>query len=131
MKSALAIFFFKEPRLLRPARPTERIFTPDSVTRVDIVDSYWNGALIGAAIGSILAFGIYRWEDSERADSNLKGIYTLGFGTASILFSIGSSGLVDGLSNRPIYERPSPASRVTVAPLIGRGQRGLVARVSF
>ena len=89
--------FFKE-RFLRPGRTTERIFTPDSVTRVDIVDSYWNGALIGAAIGSILAFGIYRWEDSALADSNLKGIYTLGFGTASILFSIGIGALVDGRS---------------------------------
>jgi hypothetical protein len=119
--------------LLRSMRPAvEHRFPADSVTRIDTVDSTWNGTLIGAAVGVGLAFGIHRWEESAVPDSNdLKGLLTLVFGGMSIAISSGAGHLIDLSMNDPIYERPSRTPRVSLVPLIGRERIGLMARVHF
>ncbi len=109
----------------------ELVFGADSITRVDIVDSTWNGALIGAAIAPALVYGIWLWEDNTFPDSNLKGAGTAYLGSASVLMAILVGHGIDLSINESIYERPSQASRVTVTPLIGRYQKGLAVRVGF
>ena len=71
--------------------PEELVFGADSITRVDIVDSTWNGALIGAAIAPALVYGIWRWEDNTFPDSNLKGAGTMLVGGMGAFLLIGSS----------------------------------------
>jgi hypothetical protein len=117
-------------RLTKPA--VEHRFSADSVTRIDIVDSTWNGTLIGAAVGVGLAFGIHQWEESAVADSNdLKGLWTLALGGISIAVSSGVGSLIDLSMNAPIYKRPSQTPRVSLVPLLGRERIGLMARVHF
>ena len=109
----------------------ELVFGADSITRVEIVDSGWNGALIGAAIAPALVYGIWLWEDNTFPDSNLKGAGTAYLGSASVLMAILVGHGIDLSINESTYERPSQASRVTVAPLVGRYRCGLMAVVSF
>ncbi len=111
--------------------PEELVFGADSITRVDIVDSTWNGALIGAAIAPALVYGIWRWEDNTFPDSNLRGAGTMLIGGMGAFLLIHAGHLIDLSNNESIYERPSQAPRVTIAPLIGRDQKGLAVRVSF
>ncbi len=122
-----------EPRYFRPFRsPQEHAFRANDVTRVEVVDSTWKGALIGAAIAPALVYGIYRWEDSAVPDSNsLKGIATVAGGLLSTMASILIGQAIDLSNNESIYARPSQAPRVTVTPLIGRYQKGLAVRVGF
>ena len=111
--------------------PEELVFGADSITRVDIVDSTWNGALIGAAIAPALVYGVWRCEDNTFPDSNLKGAGTMLVGGMGAFLLIHAGHHIDLSNNESIYERPSQASRVTVAPLIGRDQKSLAVRVSF
>ena len=111
--------------------PEELVFGADSITRVDIVDSTWNGALIGAAIAPALVYGVWRWEDNTFPDSNLKGTGTMLVGGMGAFLLIHVGHHIDLSNNESIYERPSQASRVTVTPLIGRDQKSLAVRVSF
>jgi hypothetical protein len=81
-------------------RSQERAFPADSVVQIDIVDSTWNGALIGAAAAPVLVFGIRRWEENAVPDSNsLMGLMTLVLG-ACIPLSIRSARLT-GRSTSP------------------------------
>ena len=117
-------------RLINPA--VERRFPVDSVTRIDMVDSTWNGTFIGAAVGVGLAFGISRWEETAVPNSNnLKGLGTLVFGGLSIVVSSAVGHLIDLSMNAPIYERPSQTPRISFVPLLGRERIGLMARVHF
>ena len=107
----------------------ELVFGADSITRVEIVDSTRNGVAVGAAVGTGLAFGLWT-----------AALHTNDFGEAFLYAYLAGGALVFGpiaghdidlAINESIYERPSPAPRVTVAPLIGRDRRGLMAVVSF
>jgi hypothetical protein len=129
------IVIFEEgttPLLRLTKSAVERRFPADSVTRIDIVDSTWNGTLIGAAAGVGLAFGISRWEESAVPNSNsMKGLGTLVFGGLSIVVSSAVGHLIDLSMNAPIYERRSQTSRISLVPLLGRERIGLMARVHF
>ena len=88
--SGKEVVVMTEPRYFRPFRsPQEHAFRANDVTRVEIVDSTWKGAFIGAAIAPALVYGIYRWEDSAVPDSNsMKGIATVAGGLLSTMASI-------------------------------------------
>ena len=107
----------------------EYAYTRTLVTRVEIVDSTWNGALIGAAISPALVYGLHRWELGVSGNPDAIGVFLLAPGI--VLVSMGVGAAIDLSINESIYERPSQAPRVTIAPLIGRHQKGLAVRVGF
>jgi len=117
-------------RIIHPA--AERRFPAESVTRIDIVDSTWNGTLIGAGVGVGLAFGISRWEERAVPDSNSeKGLGTLVFGGLGIVVSSAVGHFIDLSMNAPIYERQSRTPKISIVPLLGGERIGLMAQVHF
>ena len=110
----------------------ELVFGADSITRVDIVDSTWNGALSGAAVtlgvvAVMTEIDCPRSCDDEFGRSGRWAAFSALFLPAGIL-----AGAAFDLSvNEPVFEQPSDSLSVTVAPLIGRDQKGLAVRVSF
>ena len=107
-------------------RSEERVFAEDIITKIDIVDSEIDKALIvggvtlGVFSGAILAAG-----DDDAA---------MGWGILGMIVipaAFGIAGTIDELTTEPFYERRSQTPRVTVSPLLGRGQRGVVAHVRF
>ena len=129
----VVIFSERATPLLRLTRPAvERRFPADSVERIEIVDSTWNGTLIGAGVGVGLAVGIARWESSATPDGNsMKGLGTLVFGALSIVACSAAGHHLDLSMNAPVYRRPSQAPRVSLVPLLGRERVGVLARVQF
>ena len=109
--------------------PEEVMFAADSIARVDIVDSTWNGIAIGAAVGVGVVLGVGAWE-SRQPDSNLKGMATF-IAILGLPLSMRMGHDIDLYINEPIFERPSQEPRVTVAPLLGRNRGGLMVMVSF
>jgi len=113
-------------------RSQERTFPADAVTRIEIVDSTWNGALVGAAVAPFVVLGIHGVEEAAVSDSNdMKGIWTLVLGSMSVVLCIEIGREIDSRINDPIYERPSQQPQVAIGPLLGRGRVGVMARVSF
>ena len=107
----------------------ELVFGADSITRVEIVDSTWNGIAIGTVVGTGLVFGLWQ-AVLHTKDDDAAFLYAYLAGGALVLRPIAGHE-IDLAINESIYERPSPAPRVTVAPLIGRDQKGLAVRVGF
>ena len=104
-------------------RSEELAFTEDVVRSIRIVDSEWNGLLLGAAPGIALFFVSCSGADASEY---------CGFGP-SVVAGIGMlvGGAIDELMTQPVYERKSHAPRVTISPLLGRERMGLLARVQF
>ena len=123
------VVVINRPRLFRYLRsPQEHAFRADAVTRVEIVDSTWNGIAIGAAVGAGLAFGL--WQGTDTDDFGVGLLYAVS-ATAALPASMLAGRDIDLSINESIYTRPSQSPRVTIAPLIGRDQKGLAVRVSF
>jgi hypothetical protein len=117
-------------RLFRASE--ERALSNQIVTRIDIVDSTWNGALIGAAVAPVLVYGIHRWEDAAVPDSNsMKGLGTIVFGGISATLAVGIGHWIDRSMNRAIYERRGGTPGVTLAPWLEPTRRGIRAHVRF
>jgi hypothetical protein len=111
--------------------PKERAFPADSVTRIDIVDSTWNGALIGAAIAPVLVFGIHQWEETAVSDSNSqKGLATVVFGGISAVLAIAIGQRIDLSVNQPVL-RQRGVPRVTLTPWLEPTRKGVLAWVRF
>ena len=120
------------PLLCLFVRPKDRAFPAESLTRIDIVDSTWNGALIGAAIAPALVFGIYRWEETAVSDSNsTKGLATVVFGGISTVLAIAVGQQIDLSMNQPIYQRQRGRPQLTLAPWLESNGKGVLARVRF
>ncbi len=112
--------------------PTDRQFPADAVARIDIVDSTWNGALIGAAVAPVLVFGIHRWEEAGVSDSNsMKGMATVVFGGLSAVLAIGIGQKIDASINQPVYQRRRGLPPVTLMPWLEPTRRGVLAQVRF
>jgi hypothetical protein len=109
--------------LVRALAPTERRFDAESVTRIEMVDSVWNGFLIGTA-GMLAGLFVVPHMCSSFACGSAVSALWMGLVP---LVGVG----VDQVINQPIYERPSQPPRVTIAPLSGAGQTGVVAQVRF
>jgi len=113
-------------------RSQERTFGADAVTRIEIVDSTWNGALVGAAVAPFVVLAIHGVEEAAVSDTNnMKGIWTLVLGGMSVVLCIEMGRAIDSRINDPIYERPLQKPQVAIGPLVGRGRVGVMARVSF
>ena len=104
-------------------RSEELAFTEDVVRSIRIVDSEWNGLLLGAAPGIALLFVSCSGADA----SDYCGVGP--FFVTGIGMLVG--GAIDELMTQPVYERQSHAPRVTISPLLGRERMGLLARVQF
>lgn len=112
--------------------PKDRAFPADSVARIDIVDSTWNGALIGVAIAPVLVYGIHRWEEGAVSESNsMKGMATVVFGGISAVLSIAIGQRIDLSINQPIFQRQRRIPQVTLAPWLEPTRKGVVARIRF
>ena len=105
----------------------EEVFAEDVVESVDIVDSVWNGALIGAAGGApFLVHAILQFD----RDENLSGLPLMLYGLPAIMMGVTFGSVIDGRINQTIY-RQTQTPRVTLAPVLGRDQKGIVAHVRF
>ncbi len=112
--------------------PTDRQFPADAVARIDIVDSTWNGALIGAAVAPVLVFGIHRWEEAAVSDANsMKGMATVALGGLSAVLAIGIGQKIDASINQPVYQRRRGLPPVTLMPWLEPTRRGVLAQVRF
>jgi hypothetical protein len=88
-------------------------------------DSVTNGALIGAAIGGgWIALACVSGCEPEVAA--VAGLITVGAGA-------GLGALFDSLNHghQVIYARPESKTTWSIAPILGRGKKGLALRVSF
>ena len=106
----------------------ERAFAKDLTRRIDIVDSRWNGAVLGgaAAVG-LLATGI-KFGCTELCDQ--AGSWFIGIATF-VPIGIGVGAAIDSLINKTIYEGGPHKSRIVVAPWIEPDRKGVLARVLF
>jgi len=106
--------------------PEARTFTEGSITEIRRTDSVWNGALIGAAIGTGLAMWDYFIDPSEPGNAV---VFTeaIGLGTA-----IGAG--VDALVNRGgkvLYAAPRQTRRFVISPVVGKHRQGALVSVRF
>jgi hypothetical protein len=103
-------------------RLRQRTFSETAVRRVEIEDSWWNGALIGLGVASA-ATGI-----GCRADDGGYTCLSLLLLAPSLGASVGAG--IDLSINRLVYEAPGHAT-TTLSPVLGQGRIGLAARVRF
>ena len=104
-------------------RSEEWAFTEDVVRSIHIVDSDLNGILLGMAPGMALMFLSCGQSDA----GNLCGLVPMMVTGLGMMVG----GAIDFFMTQPVYERRPHGSRVTVSPLLGRGQKGVVAHVRF
>jgi hypothetical protein len=89
-------------------------------------DPVWNGALIGAGVGTGLAVWDYLIDPSEPGNAAVFTV-AIGLGTA-----IGAG--VDALLNqggRVLYASPRQTREVSVSPLLGKDRRGVLVSLRF
>jgi hypothetical protein len=106
----------------------ERIFARDLTRRIDIVDSAWNGAVVGGAVAvGLVATGI---KFGCTASCDKAGSWFLGIATL-VPIGVGAGGAIDSQINKTIYDSRSQRSRVGIAPWIERNRKGVVLQVRF
>jgi hypothetical protein len=130
-RDRIAVFRDKSPVLLLFSPRQERVYPAASVARIEIVDSTVNGMLIGLATTPAIIYAIHRWEQHAEPDPNNRGLATLVFGGFSIPVAIYIGKMIDLAVNRPIYERPSRLSGVSITPWLDHGRRLIVLQISF
>jgi hypothetical protein len=89
-------------------------------------DPWWNGALIGAGIGTGLAMWDYLIDPSEPGNA---AIFTVAVGLGT---TIGAG--IDALVNKRgkvLYASPRQTAGVMVSPLLGADQRGVLVSIRF
>jgi hypothetical protein len=110
----------------------ERTFTKELISGIDLVDSNWNGVVIGAA--GAVGFNA-AWIESDcspSCDDNFGkgGRWVLG----SLLFvpiGMALGGLIDSLITKPVYGSRSGTPHVSVVPQFERGRKGIAAEFRF
>jgi hypothetical protein len=106
--------------------PAARTFTEHTVSEIRATDPVWNGALIGAAIGTGFAMWDYLIDPSEPGNA---AIFTVAIGLGS---AIGAG--IDALVNRGgtlVYAAPRQPRRVTISPVLGKDRQGALVSVRF
>ena len=91
---------------------------------IDIVDPDWDKGLIVSGIG----FGVMIALASSVDEDAVPGLALLG---GLIVVAGGTAIAMDRSKTEPIYERPSQTPRVTIAPSLGRDQKGILVHVRF
>jgi hypothetical protein len=118
----------EEPRFLFLTRRMPQTFSDSDVTTVARIDSRWNGALIGFAVG-------FRPGWPLPCDS---GLYCE-LGTAFVAPALGVLGAVsgfvlDGTINQTVYRGTSPASggaTLSLSPVLTRRSTGALLNIEF
>lgn len=106
--------------------PEARTFAEDTVTEIRTTDPLWNGALIGAAVGTGLATWDYLIDPSEPGNAAIFAV-AIGLGT-----SVGVA--IDALVNRrgrAVYASPRQTRRLTISPVFGRNRKSALVSVRF
>ena len=114
------------PSSLVVLTPEARTFTEGTVSEIRATDPVWNGALIGAAIGTGFAMWDYLIDPSEPGNAVA---FTIGIGLGS---AIGAG--IDALVNRGgklLYASARPIRRVTISPVLGKDRQGALVSVRF
>lgn len=111
----------------RSVRP--ETFPPDDVDRIEVIDSTWQGRVIGAAAGVTATALIV-----AAASNDGNGYEPLLWLFPGPLLTLGGSaigGAIDGAHNRTVYERRPVRATRTVTPPPSWGHFAVTARVSF
>ena len=106
--------------------PEARTFAEGTVTEIRATDPVWNGALIGAAIGTGLAVWDYLIDPSEPGNAAIFTV-AIGLGTA-----LGAG--IDALVNRAgkaVYVSPRQTRRLRISPVLGKDRQGALVSVRF
>ena len=100
----------------------------DRVERIAVVDSRWNGELIGAAAGvAATALLVASARDSDDSYASLLWLFP---GPLIVIGGAEIGGLIDGAHNRTVYDRRSVA-KITFVPVRSDTRVGVMARISF
>lgn len=116
----------------RFSRPQAREFDGDSVRTIRIVDSTWNGGLLGAAAAAGVLAALIEGECSAGCDDNFgrPGRWIVR-GFLFVPIGIGLGTTIDSRINTPIYERQKGISRVTVFPTFLGARKSVLVQVHF
>jgi hypothetical protein len=111
----------------------ERTLAKDAVRSIEIVDSWWNGALIGALVGAgVLAASIEFQCSSSSACDNFGRRRRWEVGKYLFIPAGAFLGCqLDGLINRTIYEDRPGAPKITLVPWFERDAKGVLLHVRF
>jgi len=121
--STLVINYYRGP-VADPSLKTTRTYTPDDVRRVLKPSHIWDGAVKGAVVGLIPPL-FFLAEDCYDCGVGPFTVFTVSIGAA-----IGLG--IDALSGpKTLYRKDVARSRVSLAPIIGRDRRGVLASVRF
>jgi hypothetical protein len=104
-------------------RDTNELFSADAIRTIDAIDSTWNGAVIGAFSGVAVLWWLV--EHPPEFNDERVAFFIL----PMPLWGAVVGGVIDGLLNRRIWDRPTPT--VTFAPVLGERRIGLSTRVRF
>ena len=112
------------PPSLAIAAPVPQTFAADAIAEIRTTDRVWNGALIGAGIGSALALWDYAIDPSEPGNGPIF-MFAIGTGAA-----IGAG--IDALrSGRVVYRAGARARTLAITPIATRRLRGVQLSVRF
>ncbi len=104
--------------------PQSRTFAESSVMEIEGTDSLWNGALLGAGIGTGFAMWDYLIDPSEPGNGAIFTV-AIGLGTA-----IGAA--IDKLLTRGLLYRAPPQMRnLKISALTENERRGVLVSVRF
>ena len=110
-----------------PAQAREETVPASQISKVLTAgDSIWNGALIGAGVGTGLAIWDYSIDPSEPGNAAIFAV-AIGLGTA-----IGAG--IDALINRRgtlLYMASREPAAVAVSPILGKDRHGVLVAVRF
>jgi hypothetical protein len=121
--SSLVINYYRGP-VTDPSLKTTRTFAPEDVRRVLKPSHIWDGAIKGGIVGLIPPL-VFLAEDCYDCGVGSFTVFTVSIGAA-----IGLG--IDALSGpKTLYRRDAVRSRVSLAPIIGRDRRGVLASVRF
>jgi hypothetical protein len=98
-------------------------FDESAIRELRVSDRLWNGALIGAAIGTGFATWDYAIDPSEPGNA---AIFTVAIGLGS---AIGAG--IDALVTGKVLYRPRQKASIAVLPLLGTMRRGALVAVRF
>lgn len=121
-----------KPRVWRWQKPVAKTFTDAAVTTVKRVDSAWEGAVIGFAVGYIPLTAHVCQHDNRGEMACLGAVYYAGPLLGLVGASVGM--FIDGRHNKTIYRAGTPgsgATTVSLSPLLTTRTAGGLLTVRF